>query len=90
MNIQATIERFIIDDLLYEGSRKSIGPDEPLVSTGLIDSLALLRLIMFLEQDIGVKIGDGEVAPENFETIRKIVTFVELKKAESAGQTPAP
>jgi acyl carrier protein len=83
MTAQASIEKFIIEDLLQGEGRKSIGLDEPLVSTGIIDSLAILRLIMFLEQDLGVKIGDGEVVLENFETLRQIVSFVENKKAAS-------
>jgi acyl carrier protein len=83
MTAQASIEKFILEDLLQGENRKSIGLEEPLVSTGIIDSLAILRLIMFLEQDLGVKIGDGEVVLENFETLRQIVSFVEKKKSES-------
>lgn len=81
MNTQTIIERFILDDLLQGGDRKSIEFDEPLISSGVIDSLAMLRLISFLEQELAVKIGDGEVVPENFETLRKIVEFVEQKRA---------
>ncbi len=79
MNVQ-TIERFILDDLL-QGDRKTISMDEPLISSGVIDSLAMLKLIGFLEQELGLTIGDGEVAPENFETLRNILEFVERKKS---------
>ena len=83
MNNQAIIERFILDDLLQGGDRHSIEMDEPLISTGVIGSLAMLRLITFLEQEMAVTIADGEVLPENFETLKKIIGFVERKKAES-------
>ena len=76
-----SIEQFILDDLLHDEGRKSIGLDEPLVSSGVIDSLGMLKLIGFLEQDLGLTIGDGEVAPENFETLRKILQFIERKKS---------
>lgn len=79
MNTQARIEQFIIDDIL-QGGRKSIAIDEPLVSNGVIDSLGMLRLISFLEQEMNLTVGDGEVAPENFETMRKILEFVERKQ----------
>jgi acyl carrier protein len=74
------IERFIVNDVL-QGSRDAIGLDEPLVSTGVIDSLGMLRLISFLEQESGLVIGDGEVTPDNFETLRKIALFVERKRS---------
>jgi acyl carrier protein len=79
MNVQ-TIERFILDDLLQSSGKKSIDLDESLVSSGVIDSLGMLRLIGFLEQEVGLTIGDGEVAPENFETLRKIQEFIERKR----------
>jgi acyl carrier protein len=84
MNTQATIERFILEELLQGSSRKRIEMDEPLISSGVIDSLAMLRLISFLEEELRVTIGDGEVVPESFETLRRILQFVERKHAEAA------
>lgn len=77
MNIESKIEKFILDDLL-SGSRKTpIGADESLVSGGILDSLALLRIIAFLEEEFGVTVNDDEVIPENFETINVIKTYIE-------------
>jgi acyl carrier protein len=83
MNIKIEIERFITDDLL-SGSRPSLDPDEPLFSSGLLDSLGTLRLITFLEERFGLQIGDGEVGDENFKTVNRIHAFVEKK----LGNTP--
>jgi acyl carrier protein len=80
MNYLSEIERFIIDDLTA-GGRESINPEEPLISSGVIDSLGTLRLITFLEERFGVKIGDGEVGDENFGTLGRIAALVEQKKA---------
>ncbi len=82
MNEQ-TIERFIQDNLLQGKKRKAITLDDPLVSSGVLDSLWMLRLIGFIEETMGVTIDDGDVTPENFETIRKILTFIERKKSGS-------
>lgn len=80
MNIESKIEKFILDDLL-SGSRKApIGADESLVSSGILDSLALLRIISFLEEEFGVTVNDDEVVPENFETINVIKTFIENRR----------
>jgi acyl carrier protein len=76
------IERFIVEQLLRDGTRQSISMDEPLVSTGLIDSLAMLRLIGFLEEEFSLTIGDGEVTPDNFETMRQLLQFLERKQAK--------
>lgn len=83
MNIQTEIERFILDELL-SGARPSLDPEEPLFSTGTLDSLGTLRLITFLEERFGLVIGDGEVGDENFKTVSRIRAFVERKLAQTA------
>lgn len=81
MNIQADIEKFIVEDLL-SGSRETIAPDEQLFSTGTLDSLGTLRMITFLEERYGLQIKDGELGDDNFATINSICAFVEKKLAQ--------
>ena len=57
-------------------------PDEPLQ----IDSLGLIRMVAFLESDLGVRIEDEELLAENFATLRSLGTLLETK----AKATEAP
>ena len=75
----ADIESFIVKEIL-KGSRARIDLDESLMSTGLIDSMGMLMLVSFLEEDLGVAVGDGEVTLENFETLRRVAGFVDRKR----------
>jgi acyl carrier protein len=76
MDTKETIERFVVDELLLGDHRSKIDPDKSLITSGIIDSLGLLRLISYLEDQFGISIKDIEMVPENFETINKIETFV--------------
>jgi acyl carrier protein len=49
--------------------------DEPL----RIDSLAIVRLVAFLETDCGIRIEDEELVAENFATLRKLGELIESK-----------
>ena len=80
MDIETAIERFVVDELMLGDSNTKIDPSESLISSGVLDSLALLRLIAFLEEQMGVTVDDSEVIPENFETINEIKSFIEKKK----------
>jgi acyl carrier protein len=64
----------------WAASRPDLDPDESLISSGVLDSLALLRLIAFLEEQMGVTVEDSEVIPENFETVNEIKGFIERKR----------
>jgi acyl carrier protein len=50
-------------------------PDEPL----RMDSLAVLRLVAWLEQEFGVQIEDEEVVAENFATLRTLAQLIRPK-----------
>ena len=55
-------------------------PDQPLQ----IDSLGLIRLVAFLESDLGIRIEDEELLAENFATLRSLGTLLE-SKSKTAG-----
>lgn len=80
MDTQAIIERFILDELLLGVGRDSIGSDEDLISTRILDSLALMRLIFFIEERFNVTVDDEELVPNNFQTINHIVVLIERKQ----------
>src|SRR5437762_12846176 len=50
-------------------------PDEPLH----LDSLGLLRLVAFLENDLGYRVEDEELIADNFATLRQIGQLLATK-----------
>lgn len=80
MEIAPIVRAFIVDELLHAGPGVSFEADDPLIRTGILDSLALLKLLLFLEERFGVKVNDREVVPDNFDTLNRIVGFVERKR----------
>jgi acyl carrier protein len=79
MDQSGKIEQFIVDELLIGGSRSKIDPNESLFASGVLDSLSLLRLIAFIEEQFGVVVDDAEVVPDNFQTINEINGFITKK-----------
>jgi acyl carrier protein len=76
---EATIERYILDEIMFGKGQKRIAPDQSLLDTGILDSLALLRLIVFIEEQFGITVGDDEVTPVNFDSLDKIKSYVDGK-----------
>lgn len=84
MRIEAEIERFIVDELVEEDLAQ-IDPDESLIERGLLDSIAVLRLMAFIEEQFGVTVDEGDVVPDNFETINSLKVFLERKIENNHG-----
>ena len=70
-------ERFIVDRI------RSARPDDSLLARGLLDSLSILKIVTFCEEQFGVTIPDAEVLPEHFDSIRAIARLVEKRRASA-------
>jgi acyl carrier protein len=51
--------------------------DTPLFSSGALDSIAMLNLITLVEQQSGIEIRADEVTLENFDTVNRIMRFMQ-------------
>ena len=53
----------------------------PLAEDGLgLDSVALLELVGALEEDLGVTIREDDITPEHFETVERLLRFLEARR----------
>jgi acyl carrier protein len=59
--------------------KQSIVADGSLLESGVIDSLGVLDLIKFLEEEFKIMVCDEDLRPDNFETITTMVAFVQSK-----------
>ncbi|HXI42661.1 MAG TPA: acyl carrier protein [Bryobacteraceae bacterium] len=51
-------------------------PAEDLFETGVLDSLAFVDLVMYLEQQFDIRISTDEMEPDNFRSVATIAGFV--------------
>jgi acyl carrier protein len=67
--------------VLREVTGKDInpGPDDPLFTSGLLDSFALTDFVSGLEGEFGVTIPDSDLSARRFDTISKVETYLDGK-----------
>ncbi len=63
---------------------EEVQPDTPLFSSGLIDSFSLVVLMTFIEKSGGVSISPADVTLENFDSVERILEFIERRKSEAS------
>ena len=78
------VRKFIEDNFLFREDRAGIDDGESLIDAGLIDSTGVLELVAFLEGEFSLRMADAEIVPENLDSIRAIVRYVESKDAVAA------
>jgi acyl carrier protein len=79
-NVVARIKTFLAQQF---PATKNVGNEDPLLKNGLIDSLGILEVVTFLENEFGMTVTDEELLPENFESVQSLSNFV-LQKTNGA------
>ncbi len=80
MQVKESVRQYILKNYLFSTDEAALKDDVSLMQAGVIDSTGVLELIMFLEEQFGVKVADEEMTPENLDSVDRIVTFVGRKR----------
>ena len=79
MDFKKKIEEFIITEICDDLGLdiQHIEENKPLIDSGILDSLGILRLLSFLDEELDVDISGGAIKPENFVDIRTICALIQ-------------
>jgi acyl carrier protein len=70
-----TTSNFIVSNILKQPNRR-LTPDEPIISSGLIDSFSLVDLALFIEDTYGIRIEDTELNKDTFDNLNQLATII--------------
>jgi acyl carrier protein len=71
---------------LADGHTSQIDDETALLDGGIIDSMGLMQLVAFIEEQTGVRVPDEEVMPDNFQDIASMEAMVLRLQATAAGR----
>jgi len=70
---------YLISELANSKNIEKLDPSDNLIENGIIDSLGIMKLLMFLENTYSLKISDDELTMENFQSHNTILSLVNRK-----------
>jgi acyl carrier protein len=78
-DVEARVRAFIVEQL--DPDAGGLGADADLLAAGLLNSLTLMHLVMYLEEAFAIEVTPAEFDARNFRTLRAIEAFVQRKTA---------
>lgn len=81
MEIEAKIRTYIAQNLLFSDNGFTYDDDASFLEEGIIDSIGVLELVLFVEETFGLTVPDQEITPDNFDSVRKLANFICSKLA---------
>jgi acyl carrier protein len=79
--IKATVKTFILNEFLPGEDPALLTDTTALVTTGILDSIAALKAVTFLENQFDITIEPHEAVVENLNTVSDMARLVLSKKS---------
>lgn len=80
-DIKTVIKDFVLKEFLPGEDPSELTDATPLITGGVLDSIATLKLVMFIEERYGISLQAHEVDPEHLDTISQIAELIRSKKS---------
>jgi acyl carrier protein len=82
--LKEEIRQFILANFLVSEDTANLKDDTPLRTSGVLDSVATLQLVTFIEEQFGIRVEAHEASIENFDSIDNIAAFIRSKKTAAS------
>ena len=76
MNLEEHLRNYILEECLPGEEPDMLADDDDLIETGVLDSLAVMKLVAHLEKTFQIKVPTEEINRENFSSIQQLAKFV--------------
>jgi len=81
MSIEMQIKDYIARNLLFSDNGFPYSEDASFLEEGIVDSIGVMELVAFVEENFSVKVDDLDVTPENFDSVSRMAAYIHRKSA---------
>ena len=83
--METIINDYISRELVRDPALRPLPDEASLLESGILDSLSLLRLVVFLEERFKITVGDADLIPENFASVKAICAYLRAREPADQG-----
>ena len=77
--IAHSIREFLFDNYLFGYDENELDNDTSFLEFGVLDSMGIIELIVFIENEFGIEIAYSEILPENLDTVNCVSSLIYSK-----------
>lgn len=84
MNIEDKIKQYVAENILFSENGYQFPDDASFMDEGIIDSLGVLELALFVEENFGFVVDRNDLTPGNFGSVTELAAFIRQHTAVTA------
>jgi acyl carrier protein len=78
--MESVISDYIGREIVQDPAQLPLSNETPLLEEGILDSLGLLQLVVFLEERFGITVDETDLVPENFASVETICAYLRARE----------
>lgn len=83
-DIESLIREYIAMNILFSENGYPYTDDASFLEHGIVDSMGIMELVAFVDEEFGIAVEDQELVPDNFDSISRLASYIRFKASISA------
>jgi len=75
-SIEEKIRTYIAENILFSNNGYRYSDDASFLEEGIVDSMGIMELVMFVEENFGVTVDDEDLTPDNFDSVDRVAAYI--------------
>ena len=86
-DVEAMIRTYIAENMLFSDNGYPHADTASFLEEGIVDSMGIMELVMFVEETFRVTVEDEELVPDNFDSVSRLAAYIRTKSSTLTGAT---
>ena len=78
--MESFVNDYISREIVRDPSQLPLSNETPLLEAGILDSLSLLQLVVFLKKRFDITVDEADLLPENFASVNTICAYLRARE----------
>jgi acyl carrier protein len=80
MSIETQIREYLSQNVLFSNGGFEYDDDASFLEEGIIDSVAIMDFVLFVEETFNIQIEDHEIVPDHFDSVNRVASYIRAKQ----------
>lgn len=80
LTIESTLRQHLAREILFTGSTYPHRDEDSFLEHGIVDSMGVMQLVMYVEEHFGVAVNDADIVPDNFDSVARLAAYIRRKQ----------
>lgn len=83
-NVKEMIRAYIAENMLFSGNGYPYSDSTSFLEEGIVDSMGIMELVMFVEENFHISVEDEDLVPDNFDSVSRLAVYIHSKSPVAA------